>query len=304
MVKSSTISEDVKHVLLVIAEMVKDSSETFTQDKLSETDLKELTEFARSDTDLTVLNIPGFFAELFLQSQKEKFIWKNITRLSSEERKILFFTANRHDPALISESLNYLSPDKYWTKLEETKIRYLNLSGEIFEKSDFRELYNSMQKVLAHYLELSDLIDTQKDISKHRKGLRIILPSGLVFLLLTYVFLWNIIFPPNGELIFLAKLNQIESVLKPYTDSASPQFELNELILSERYPEALEFIEEEKSLSNELSDELYFIEALLIFEEGNIREGKNRIRGLIFVNEELYNQLYKGILWRTRFCRQ
>lgn len=301
MLKRKGYSDELFQAKMVIAELLGKDAKSLSFDNLSSNELEELKVFVEDPTGLNIYNLPGFLGDCFLESKTDKNLWKSVSKLGFEDRKILVFSALGYDPAMIGESLNFSHPGIYWEKLGLAKEKLEDSSKEVYNEESLRSLTDSLDMIISNYLLASDLVDIVKQQSKRKKTYIIGGTFGAIILTLSYLFFWNVIFPPNVELIFENRIDKIQQYIFDSGDTTELVLEALDNIAIADYKAAGQLFEQQKLSTTIINPGIQVLEILLLLRENEFFQVKTLSEDLRSQNPEVFSSHLKGIRWKIRF---
>ncbi len=292
---------ELDHAFQIVEKMAVDLGINEGFSKLTPEDIVQLERFTNLEQGPDKFIFPIIFGNYFLKKEQLP-IFHVLSELHMDEYKVLYYTAIGHDSNLISESLEIDQSD-YWHILKRAKKKFADQSGLNYDPEIIISLHKSLDEILKKYLLVSDEIDDQQNKSKEYRKLKFGIGIGLMALGLTYLFLWNQIFPPQGDMIFANKVNVIEQMLLASSDTSALLLEVKELIHTGDYSSAFLLIDQENGMMDVLPEEIEVVYIYLIIREELFSQVKVLLKEYKKRIPESYERYFKGLIWSIRFTK-
>lgn len=262
---------------------------------------EQVEHFLSGESEIDIFHLPADLVTPHLENESEKMAFDILKQLQPEQFKILMFHSLGSEPALISESLGFTGTAAFWSTLDTAKGNYKSIAGAEPPMESIRNLKHSLDELLESILRFSD--EEEKEIEKSKKTGWLIRGSiiTIVVLAVGYIFLWNLILPPNGADLYASHLQKPDSLLQSITDSSDFLFQVKELVNADEWKQALLFLEEELGLTEKIKEEAKIVQISLLIRQEQFSKAKELLREFRTQYPHQYRNNFTKLKWHLRF---
>jgi len=145
------------------------------------------------DQSLDIHGVPPELFELTNNDERLRQLNLQIKKLPLQQQKLLLYLSRDMDPALIIESMEYLSPELFW--LDKAKL--IKEIDPAARQQDVLRVFAANESLLAEIYAVSDLMDIEAEKSKSKKTRNRMLLVASVILILTAIFIYPLVIKPD-----------------------------------------------------------------------------------------------------------